>query len=596
MPLNRKLRCLIYFISVLFSPMVIAQDISLYNQFNGRYDFTFIGNTLNPEENSFQLAPSVYTSSSATLNLASGNTIEKAYLYWAGSGLGDFDIKLNNIPIRPDRTFSYQRNATGIILDYFSAFKDITDLVQQIGNGQYTISDLDVSPYIAQHFIRRTNFAGWAIIIVYKNETLPLNQLNIYDGMQAVPDVVNITLSSLNVIDNQNAKIGFLAWEGDKDILINETLRINGNILSNPPLNPANNAFNGTNSITGSTTLYNMDLDVYDIQNNIAIGDTSATIQLTSGQDFVMINAIVTKLNSQLPDASVSIDNIGLSCNSKTVSIDFTVYNRESTNPLPQGTRINLYANEALIGTYQTLTTIPIDGSETRSVTVVLPEAIVSPFTLKAVVDPDNTVAEIHEDNNEASTTVTLITSPQVNPLPSLKVCNKGYGSGYYDFSGYETLVKTNPSQIVSFHETAEDANQNVNPIYNSHHYLSDLSPKELFVRVGDANCFTVTSFILQTYNCPPTVYNAVSANGDGLNDTFFIEGLRTIFLNFELYIYNRWGKLVWRGDQYTEDWNGLIKDGVGHELAPEGTYFYILKLNDPDNPNDLTGFVYLTR
>jgi hypothetical protein len=42
-----------------------------------------------------------------------------------------------------------------------------------------------------------------------------------------------------------------------------------------------------------------MDLDVYNIQNNINIGDTSAQIQLTSAK-IVMINAIVTKLNSQL--------------------------------------------------------------------------------------------------------------------------------------------------------------------------------------------------------------------------------------------------------------------------------------------------------
>jgi hypothetical protein len=86
-----------------------------------------------------------------------------------------------------------------------------------------------------------------------------------------------------------------------------KTLRVNGNPLSNPPLNPVNNAFNGTNSFTGSNTLYNMDLDVYNIQNNIKIGDTSAKIQLTSGQDFVMINSIVTKLNSQLPDATIAI-------------------------------------------------------------------------------------------------------------------------------------------------------------------------------------------------------------------------------------------------------------------------------------------------
>jgi hypothetical protein len=60
-----------------------------------------------------------------------------------------------------------------------------------------------------------------------------------------------------------------------------------------------------------------MDLDVYTIQNNINIGDTSAQIQLTSGQDFVMINAIVTKLNSQLPDATLRINDIALLCNSR---------------------------------------------------------------------------------------------------------------------------------------------------------------------------------------------------------------------------------------------------------------------------------------
>ena len=50
----------------------------------------------------------------------------------------------------------------------------------------------------------------------------------------------------------------------------------------------------------------------------------------------------------------------------------------------------------------------------------------------------------------------------------------------------------------------------------------------------------SVTSFLLLTENCPPTIYNAVSPNGDGSNDAFFIDGLRDIFVNFELLIYNR--------------------------------------------------------
>jgi hypothetical protein len=30
----------------------------------------------------------------------------------------------------------------------------------------------------------------------------------------------------------------FIAWEGDQFISVNETLRVNGNPLSNPPLKP----------------------------------------------------------------------------------------------------------------------------------------------------------------------------------------------------------------------------------------------------------------------------------------------------------------------------------------------------------------------
>ena len=48
--------------------------------------------------------------------------------------------------------------------------------------------------------------------MVYQNNTLPLNQLNIYDGLQVVSQVQNlltVNLDALNVIDNQDARIGF---------------------------------------------------------------------------------------------------------------------------------------------------------------------------------------------------------------------------------------------------------------------------------------------------------------------------------------------------------------------------------------------------
>jgi len=587
---------------LLFSSIIFGQDISLFQQFNGRYDFVFVGNTLNPIENSFQSTVEVFTTSSADLTLNPNDVIEKAYLYWAGCGTGDFDVKLNGQTLTPDRTFSLQRVASNLVFDYFSAFKEVTAQVQATGNGTYTISDVDVSSFIDFHAQRSTNFAGWALIVVYKNPNLPLNQLNVYDGMQAVPDEINITLNSLNVIDNVDAKIGFLAWEGDSGIAVNETLRINGNPIGNPPLNPVNNAFNGTNSFTNSTSLYNMDLDVYPIQNNITVGDTSAQIQLTSGQDFVMINAIVTKLNSQLPDATVGINNVETTCDSRTIIADYQVSNYYSTAILPSNTPVSIYANNIYIRTIFTQTILPIDGNETGQVTLLIPNTIADSFDLKFVVDDNGSgigiVTEISEINNKFTIPVVLSLSPLFNLLPNKETCNEGSSKGTFNFSDYEAVVKANPSDTILFYDSLLNAQNSTNPIFNTSNFVALSTPKTIYVRLENANCSSITSFILETKNCPPVVYNFVSANNDGTNDTFHIDGLKDIFLKYKISIYNRWGTLIWTGINSSQEWDGFATNGIllDNKEIPAGTYFYIIDLNDPDYSEPLTGYLYLTR
>ena len=585
-----------FIILVCFILKTNGQNVSLYNQLNGRYDFTFIGNTMNTAENNTTLDLVTTTSSTATLSLNSTDVIEKAYLYWAGSGDGDFEVNLNSDVITPDRTFSLFRVFGDVTFTYFSAFKDVTSLIQATGNGDYTLSNLDISAFEELHSQRRTNFAGWAIVIIYKNDALPLNQLNVYDGLQGVPDELSITLSSLNVIDDNNSKVGFVAWEGDAS-LATEEFRMNGTLLSNAS-NPPNNVFNGTNSITGSSTLYNMDLDIYDIQNNIAIGDTSAEISLTSFQDFVMINTVVTKLNSQLPDATVSIDSVEKQCDSKTIVVNYTVSNLNSTNPLPVGTPVSIYINGQIFQTIVTPSEIPIGGSISGQITIVLPDTIALNFEIKFMVDDigDGTgiVTELIENNNTSIVNDSLWISPTFNALENLLVCNEGFTRGTFDFSSYEDLVRTNPEDNVLFYETLDNATADVNPILNTTSYQAMPTPKEIFVRVFNENCFSITSFLLTTRNCPPSVYNFVSANTDSYNDTFFIGGLRDIFLNFKIEIYSRWGRLLWTGNQNTENWDGYVKDGVGSKNAPDGTYFYLLFLNDIDYPAPLQGFLYL--
>lgn len=81
-------------------------------------------------------------------------------------------------------------------------------------------------------------------------------------------------------------------------------------------------------------------------------------------------------------------------------------------------------------------------------------------------------------------------------------------------------------------------------------------------------------------------IYNAVSPNGDGLNDYFRIEGLNELVnVSTSVQIFNRWGAIVYKTNDYAK--NGNVFEGYantggtsGNTLLPSGTYFYILDIN----------------
>ena len=449
----------LFCLALIFLPIVLmGQEVAVFAQFNGQYDYVAFGNTLNIGENTGANPPTpceILTTSSANFELQPDQELIAAYLYWAGSGTGDFDVTLNGTPITAERTFE-DSMSNGLV--FFAAFADVTSLVQTIGNSTYTLADLDLTEVIAAYCGNTTNFGGWAITVIYQDPTLPLNQVTVFDGLESVSSTntnLTINLSNINVLDNNGAKIGFLAWEGDRSLSVTETLQINGNIISNPPLNPADNAFNGTNSFTGNEVLYNMDIDFYSIENNINPGDTSAVIDLTSGQDFVMINNIITVLNSQLPDATISIDSIqgGIICGDRELEIQYTVYNINCTDPLPANTPIAWYADTTLVGQSQTSSIIPIDGQQTISISITIPEAVGVDFELNVFVDDNgagaSTVSEILEDNNQDSAIIHLLDLPQTSQLQDLERCDLN-GKEIFDLT--EAIIQVDPDAVISFH------------------------------------------------------------------------------------------------------------------------------------------------
>ncbi|MGH1334500.1 MAG: gliding motility-associated C-terminal domain-containing protein [Aureispira sp.] len=67
----------------------------------------------------------------------------------------------------------------------------------------------------------------------------------------------------------------------------------------------------------------------------------------------------------------------------------------------------------------------------------------------------------------------------------------------------------------------------------------------------------------------------AFTPNGDGKNDFFVIPCLENTTEKAALYIFNRWGNLVFETDNYVSDWDGTHRN----QPLSNGTYFYILQI-----------------
>lgn len=83
-------------------------------------------------------------------------------------------------------------------------------------------------------------------------------------------------------------------------------------------------------------------------------------------------------------------------------------------------------------------------------------------------------------------------------------------------------------------------------------------------------------------------VYTGFSPNGDGVNDTFVIEGAADQSNN-KLSIFNRYGNQVYFKEGYKNDWNGTWE---GRNL-PDGTYYY---LYDDGRGEAKAGYIQILR
>ena len=79
----------------------------------------------------------------------------------------------------------------------------------------------------------------------------------------------------------------------------------------------------------------------------------------------------------------------------------------------------------------------------------------------------------------------------------------------------------------------------------------------------------------------------------DGINDLF--TGFGTFIAQYEMYIYDRWGNLIFHTDDLKKGWDGKANHGA--EIAQRDEYVYYVELKDyKGNKHSYMGAVTLVR
>lgn len=77
---------------------------------------------------------------------------------------------------------------------------------------------------------------------------------------------------------------------------------------------------------------------------------------------------------------------------------------------------------------------------------------------------------------------------------------------------------------------------------------------------------------------------NAISPNGDGKNDIWKLDFINLLYPEARVEVYNQWGQQVFFSKGYNFPWDGIYNG----ELLPDGTYYYVIDINDVGDEADI--------
>jgi gliding motility-associated-like protein len=182
--------------------------------------------------------------------------------------------------------------------------------------------------------------------------------------------------------------------------------------------------------------------------------------------------------------------------------------------------------------------------------------------------------------NNGCATTFTIAQMIQVFAMPVAEFTSTPNPASVLDPT--VTLINQSSSDVNYWDWTFGDGdtlNNTVtpNPIHTYPNVVSGSYDAILIVHNSDGCWDTISHPIVIGPEFTFYIPNAFTPNGDNVNDTFFGQGIGIV--EYDIWIFDRWGNMIFHGDDLNDTWDG--KANQGSEVAQQDVYVWKVKLKD---------------
>ncbi len=296
---------------------------------------------------------STVNSSSARLILPIGSSVAFAGLYWGGTTNNAATTALRGAVAiaTPTSGGAYQTVTASVTNDTaaagtangaYQSFVDVTGIVASAGAGTYTVANVATTAGAVNLF------AGWSLVVVFRDINQPTRNMVVYDGFQVVntiPGVV-ISLSGFTTppTGTVTSRLGVVAYDGDRGSaeaaaggLLFGTSTATLSPVTNT-LNPLTDVFNSSISTAGVNNpdrnpnylnTLGYDADMFTPNRQLPNGATTAVIQIGSNVETIYPGVITLATNIFVPNIKDSFTKSVLDVNGGVVApgdiLEYTV-------------------------------------------------------------------------------------------------------------------------------------------------------------------------------------------------------------------------------------------------------------------------------